>query len=141
THWDTHQNNFGMLRDFNLPQFDQIFSALVTDLQDRGLLDSTLVVAMGDMGRTPRVNRFAGRDHWPQCGFCLLAGGGTKQGFVLGATDRIAASVVERRVSPGDIVATIYHLLGVDHDTMVHDLTGRPFSISHGGAPIHEVLA
>ncbi len=130
-----------MLREFNLPQFDQIFSALVGDLDERGLLDSTLVVAMGDMGRSPRINRKAGRDHWPQCGFCLLAGGGTKAGFVLGATDRTASSVVERPVSPGDIVATIYQLLGVDPTTMVHDLTGRPFSISHGGAPIREVLA
>jgi hypothetical protein len=141
THWDTHENNFEMLRDFNLPQFDQIFSALVSDLEERGLLETTLVVAMGDMGRSPRINRKAGRDHWPQCGFCLMAGGGTKAGFVLGATDRTAASVAERPVSPGDIVATIYHLLGVDPTTMIHDMTGRPFSISHGGAPIHEVLA
>jgi uncharacterized protein DUF1501 len=140
-HWDTHANNFKMLRNFNLPQFDRIFSALVDDLEERGLLETTLVVAMGDMGRTPRINRNAGRDHWPQCGFCLLAGGGTKAGFVLGATDRTASSVVERPVSPGDIVATIYDRLGVDPTTTVHDLTDRPFSISHGGAPIREIFA
>jgi uncharacterized protein (DUF1501 family) len=140
-HWDTHENNFGVLRDFNLPNFDQIFTALVTDLEDRGLLDSTLVVAMGDMGRSPRVNRKAGRDHWPQSGFCLMAGGGVKSGFVLGSTDRSAAYVNDHPVSPGDIVATIYHLLGVNPHTLIHDLSGRPFPISHGGRALDEVLA
>ena len=140
-HWDTHENNFGVLRDFNLPIFDQIFSALVSDLDERGLLDSTLVVAMGDMGRSPRVNRKAGRDHWPQVGFCLLAGGGVKQGCVYGSTDKSAGQVNDHPVSPGDIVATIYHLLGVDPHTLVHDLTNRPIAISHGGEPIHGVLA
>lgn len=140
-HWDSHENNFGLLRDFNLPNFDRIFSALVTDLEERGLLDSTLVVAMGDMGRSPRINRKAGRDHWPQAGFCLLAGGGTKAGFVLGATDKTAAQVTDHPVTPGDIVATIYHLLGVDPHTLVHDLSNRPFSISHGGEPIRRILA
>lgn len=139
-HWDSHENNFGLLRDFNLPNFDRIYSALVTDLDERGLLDDTLVVAMGDMGRSPRINRKAGRDHWPQCGFALLAGGGTKSGFVLGASDRTAAYVTQHPVSPGDICATIYHLLGIDPHTIVHDLTGRPMSISHGGSPIREVL-
>jgi len=140
-HWDTHENNFGVLRDFNLPNFDQIFSALVTDLDDRGLLDSTLVVAMGDMGRSPRVNRKAGRDHWPQACFCLLAGGGMKSGCVFGSTDKSAGQVNDHAVSPGDIVATIYHLLGVDPHTLVHDLTNRPIAISHGGEPIYGVLA
>ena len=140
-HWDTHENNFGVLRDFNLPNFDQVFSALIADLDERGLLDTTLVVAMGDMGRAPRINRKAGRDHWPQVGFCLLAGGGVKPGFVLGSTDKTAAQVNDHAVSPGDIVATIYHLLGVDPETMVHDLSNRPYSISHGGRPIGEVLA
>jgi hypothetical protein len=140
-HWDSHENNFGLLRDFNLPNFDRIFSALVTDLEERGLLDTTLVVAMGDMGRSPRINRKAGRDHWPQAGFCLMAGGGAKPGFVLGATDKTAAQVTDHPVSPGDIVATIYQLLGVDPHTLVHDLSNRPFSISHGGDVIRQVLA
>ena len=139
-HWDSHENNFGLLRDFNLPNFDRIFSALVTDLEERGLLDSTLVVAMGDMGRSPRINRKAGRDHWPQAGFCLMAGGGNaKAGFVLGATDKTAAQVTDHPVSPGDVVATIYQLLGVDHQTLVHDLNNRPFSISHVGDVIRKV--
>ena len=139
-HWDSHDNNFGLLREFNLPNFDQIFSALVTDLDERGLLDSTLVVAMGDMGRSPRVNRRAGRDHWPQVGFCLLAGGGVKSGFVFGSTDKTAAQVMDHPVSPGDIVATIYHLLGIAPDTIIHDLNNRPIPISHGGQPISAVL-
>ena len=140
-HWDSHDNNFGLLREFNLPNFDQIFSALVTDLDERGLLDSTLVVAMGDMGRSPRVNRRAGHDHWPQVGFCLLAGGGVKSGLVFGSTDKTAAQVMDHPVSPGDIVATIYHLLGIAPDTIIHDLNNRPIPISHGGQPISAVLA
>ncbi len=140
-HWDSHANNFGLLRDFNLPNFDTIFSALVTDLEERGLLDSTLVVAMGDMGRTPRINRAAGRDHWPGCGFCLMVGGGVKSGYVLGASDSTAAYVTDHPVSPGDIVASIYQLLGVDPHTIIHDLNDRPISISHGGNPIRQILA
>jgi hypothetical protein len=140
-HWDSHENNFGLLRDFNLPNFDQIYSAFITDLDERGLLDSTLVVAMGDMGRAPKINRKAGRDHWPQAGFALLAGGGTKSGYVLGATDKTAANVTNHPVSPGDICATIYQLMGIDPHTIVHDLTNRPIEISHGGDPIREVLA
>ncbi|MBS0210040.1 MAG: DUF1501 domain-containing protein [Planctomycetes bacterium] len=140
-HWDSHQNNFGMLRDFNLPNLDQILSALLDDLEARGLLDTTLVVAMGDMGRAPRVNRFAGRDHWPQCGFCLLAGGGTKRGYVHGSTDRTASYPTTKPVSPGDIVATIYQILGIDPHLIVHDLSDRPIHVTHGGQPINEVLA
>ena len=94
----------------------------------RGLLDSTLVVVMGEMGRTPRVNAKAGRDHWPQCGFCLLAGGGVKPGVVHGASDKQAAYPTSDPVSPGDLVATIYHLLGIDPDLTVPDRTGRPIA-------------
>jgi hypothetical protein len=140
-HWDSHSNNFGMLRSFNLPNLDQISSALLEDLDGRGLLDSTLVAIMGEMGRSPRVNRLAGRDHWPQCGFALLFGGGVKEGFVLGASDRMAAYPTDHPVTPGDLVATIYHLLGVDPELMVNDLTGRPIGIAHGGRPIRESLA
>src|SRR5207302_10279770 len=85
---DMHENNFGMLKGFNLPLLDQIVPALVDDLETRGLLDSTLVVVMGEMGRSPRVNGKAGRDHWPQCGFSLLFGGGVKRGHVHGTTDK-----------------------------------------------------
>ncbi len=89
--YDMHENNFGMLRDENLPILDMAFPALMQDLDDRGLLDSTLVVVMGEMGRSPRINAKAGRDHWPQCGFSLLAGGGTQSGTIHGATDKHAA--------------------------------------------------
>src|SRR6185369_1938385 len=89
-HWDTHENNFNMLKKLLLPFLDRALSALLDDLADRGLLESTLVVVTGDMGRSPRVNGKAGRDHWPQCGFALFAGGGTKPGVVHGATDKIA---------------------------------------------------
>lgn len=140
-HWDTHNNNFNLLRHLLLPYLDRTVSALVDDLATRGLLDSTLVVVTGDMGRTPRVNRAAGRDHWPQCGFCLFAGGGTKAGFVLGTSDKQAAYPTEHPVSAGDLAATVYHVLGVDSEATVPDQTGRPIHISHGGRPVMRVLA
>jgi Protein of unknown function (DUF1501) len=140
-HWDSHNNNFGMLKSFNLPNLDQIASALIDDLDCRGLLDSTLVVVMGEMGRAPKVNPAAGRDHWPQCGFSLLAGGGVKPGTVYGSTDKIAAYPKDRPVSPADVVATVYHLLGIDPHLMLPDRTGRPMPIAHGGEPIQGVIA
>ncbi len=138
--YDMHENNFAMLRDFNLPLLDQCIPALVEDLDARGLLDSTLVVVMGEMGRTPRINGKAGRDHWPQCGFSLLFGGGTRPGMVHGQSDRMAAYPVSHPVSPGDFVATIYHLLGIDPHHMVPDQQGRPIPIAHGGNPIHALV-
>lgn len=139
--YDMHENNFGMLKDANLPILDMAYPALVQDLEERGLLDSTLVVVMGEMGRSPKVNAKAGRDHWPQCGFSLMTGGGVKSGMVYGATDKIAAYPSRDPVSPGDVVATIYHLLGIDHEMTVPDLAGRPIAIAHGGQPIHGVIA
>ncbi len=139
--YDMHANNFGMLKDFNLPLLDRVFPALMQDLQDRGLLDSTLVIVMGEMGRRPKINAKAGRDHWPQCGFSLLAGGGIRPGTVFGKTDRQAAYPETHPVKPGDVVATIYHLLGIDPHMLVHDRTGRPFPIAHGGDPIRAIIA
>ncbi len=139
-HWDLHSNNFGMLRS-HLPILDHFVHALVTDLEERGMLDQTLVIVMGEMGRTPRINASAGRDHWPQCGFSLLFGGGTKRGIVIGQTDRRAEWPMERPVSAGDMVATIYHLLGVDTTLTVQDLSGRPVHICHGGSPVSEAIA
>lgn len=139
-HWDMHNNVFGMCR-VHLPVLDQMVSTLILDLDERGLLDETLVVVMGEMGRTPKVNSRAGRDHWPQCGFVLLAGGGVKRGFVLGKTDKQAAYPTDRPVSAGDMVATIYQLLGINPQMVAHDRTGRPIGISHGGAPVWEVIA
>ena len=139
--YDMHENNFGMLKDFNLPLLDQVVPALLEDLDGRGLLDSTLVVVMGEMGRSPRVNGKAGRDHWPQCGFSLLFGGGVKQGLVYGSSDRIGAYPSSHPVSPADLVATIYHLLGIDPHMTVPDRTGRPVPIAHGGEPVRAVIA
>ena len=138
--YDMHENNFGLLKDFNLPILDMAFPALVDDLSDRGLLESTLIVVMGEMGRSPRVNSRAGRDHWPQCGFSLLCGGGIRPGTVYGATDKQAAYPTSNPVSPGDVVATIYQLLGIDPHMTVNDQTGRPFAVAHGGEPIWDVI-
>jgi hypothetical protein len=139
--YDMHENNFGMLKNENLPVLDMVYPALVQDLEDRGLLDSTLVVVMGEMGRAPRVNAQAGRDHWPRCGFSLMTGGGVKKGSIFGSTDKQAAYPASNPVSPGDVVATIYHLLGIDHHLMVPDRSGRPIAIAHGGEPIWDVIA
>jgi hypothetical protein len=140
-HWDTHANNFNMLKKLLLPFLDRAVSALIEDLDARGLLETTLVVVTGDMGRTPRVNKAAGRDHWPQCGFCIFAGGGTRAGEVVGTSDRQAAYPVEQPVSSGDLAATIYHLMGVDPEATVPDQTGRPTHISHGGKVVRKALA
>jgi len=139
-HWDTHSNNFKMLQHQLLPFLDRAFATLLDDLADRGLLDSTLVVVQGDMGRSPRVNKSAGRDHWPQCGFCILAGGGTKAGYVHGSSDRTAAAPADLPVGQCDLAATTYHLLGVDPEATVNDHTNRPTHISHGGRVIDGVL-
>ncbi len=139
--YDMHQNNFSMLKDFNLPLLDQVIPALLQDLDQSGLLDSTLVVVMGEMGRTPKINANAGRDHWPQCGFSLLFGGGVKQGYVHGTTDKIGAWPTSDPVSPADFVATVYSLLGIDPRMTVNDRAGRPISIAHGGEPVADVIA
>jgi hypothetical protein len=140
-HWDTHENNFNMLRHVLLPFLDRAVAALLEDLAGRGLLEATLVLVTGDMGRTPRVNAKAGRDHWPQCGFCLLAGGGVQEGLVYGSSDRQGAYPKDRPVSPGDLVATVYELTGADPERTLLDQSGRPIPLSHGGKPIREILA
>lgn len=139
-HWDTHSNNFRMLQNILLPYLDRAVSALLDDLRVSGLLERTLVVVTGDMGRNPKVNRSAGRDHWPQCGFALLAGGGVKAGLVYGRSDKSAGYPVEHPVSAGDLAATMYQLVGVDPEAMVPDQTGRPTHISHGGAVVKGVM-
>jgi hypothetical protein len=139
-HWDTHENNFNMLKHWLLPFLDRSLSALLEDLGQRGLLETTLVLVTGDMGRTPRVNAKAGRDHWPQCGFCLLAGAGVRSGCVHGVSDKQGAYPKDHPVSPGDLVATVYHLLGIDPEQTAADQTGRPIPIAHGGRPIRAIL-
>ncbi len=138
--YDTHENNFNMLKNENLPILDQGYPALLQDLEDRGLLDETLVVLMGEMGRSPRINRSAGRDHWPQCGFAVLAGGGIRGGVVHGRSDAIGAYPDEDPVSPGDLAATVYDRLGISPDTTILDQQARPTPIAYGGTPIRPIL-
>jgi hypothetical protein len=139
-YWDTHSNNFVQLKQANLPNLDQIWSALLEDLEHRGLLDETLVVMMSDFGRTPRVNGAAGRDHWTSCYSVVLAGAGIRGGTVCGASDAHAAYVKDRPVRPADICATVYHCLGIDPEMTVNDRAGRPVPVAQGGEPIREVL-
>jgi hypothetical protein len=138
--WDTHTRNFAILKENNLPEFDLTYSALLMDLEQRGLLDETLVVVMSEMGRTPRVNGNAGRDHWTHCYGMWFAGGGIRGGTVVGESDAQAAYVKDRPISPADVCATIYELLGIDPDMTVPERSGRPVGISNGGRPIREVL-
>jgi hypothetical protein len=137
--WDTHANNFPTLKNTLLPATDRSVSALLDDLDRRGLLTETLVVWMGDMGRTPRINGGAGRDHWSFCYSIVMAGGGVRGGLVYGSSDRIAAYPSAAPVSPADIAATIYHSLGIDHRAHVTDQQGRPFVIGTG-EPILSLL-
>lgn len=137
--WDTHGDNFRHLKDTLLPGTDRAVSALLEDLRLRGLLDETLVVWMGDMGRTPRINPSAGRDHWSFCYSVVLAGGGIRGGQVLGSSDRSAAYPAMNPVGPADIAATIYRCLGIDPAAHVMDQQGRPISICPG-KPIEALL-
>lgn len=138
--WDTHGNNFQLLKNTLLPPTDRGVAALLDDLHQRGLLEETLVVWMGDMGRTPRINPDAGRDHWSFCYSLLMAGGGVRGGQVFGASDRTASYPSLNPVHPADIAATMYHCLGIDPRAHVEDQQGRPLVVS-SGTPIQAVLA
>ena len=147
--WDMHGSNMGMGSAFGsgsygmgwcLPRLDEALSALLADLQDRGLLDSTLVVCMGEFGRTPNIinGQFPGRQHWPQCWSAILAGGGVRGGQVYGETDKTASSVKDRPVRPQDLSATIYHALGVPLDPRLgKDGVSQPLTT---GKPVMEVF-
>lgn len=123
-----------------MPSADQAFAALIEDLDERGLLDTTLVVAMGEFGRTPRINKDAGRDHWPDCYTALLAGGPIKRGYVHGASDKLGAHPASDPVTPADLAATIFSLFGVDPHALIHDPGGRPYPIALGRS-ITELIA
>jgi hypothetical protein len=125
-HWDTHRDNGGSLRDLLVPSLDRALPALLTDLKERGLLDSTLVVLSTEFGRTPRINSMFGRDHWPNAFSIVLAGGGVKGGRVIGATDKSGAYVTDRPTTPGDMVATVLQALGIDPGMVVQTPLGRP---------------
>jgi hypothetical protein len=135
--WDTHAKNFEALQTELLPMLDQGLSALLEDLEQRGLLGQTLVVVMGEFGRTPRINAAAGRDHWGLCQSVLLAGGGVRGGQVLGSSDRIGAYPASDPVEPADIHATIYHCLGLDPGRTMYDHVRRPFPLSTGRALVN----
>jgi hypothetical protein len=137
--WDSHEKLFARHRQL-IPPSDQAFAALVEDLQARGLLDSTLVVAMGEFGRTPKMNPSGGRDHWPDCYTAVLAGGGVQGGIVYGASDRIGAYPAADPVRPGDIAATLFWRFGIDPDLEVRDQTDRPFKLADG-QPIRKLFS
>ena len=132
--WDTHQNNFPHLRERLAPPTDRAVSAVLDDLGARGLLDDTLVIMMGEFGRTPRVNKQGGRDHWGGAQSILLSGAGLTLGAVYGSTDRDGGLPAEKPVSPADLTATFLHLLGVPADLEVTDRAGRPIKACHGMA-------
>lgn len=130
--WDIHKSYAPCCRDFLLPIMDQSYSALIEDLEERGLLDETLVAWIGEFGHTPKVNARAGRDHWGSVFSCALAGAGIKGGIVHGASDKHAAYPISGRVAPRDIAATIFHSLGYSPETLMYDQSGRPMPISRG---------
>jgi hypothetical protein len=124
--WDTHGKHFKLMKELLCPTFDKAFAALVADLDERGLLNQTLVIANAEFGRTPAINRNSGRDHWPWVYSLALAGGGIARGVVYGSSDKIAAYPTSHPHDPRDVAATLYHLLGVPDETQVQDQTGRP---------------
>jgi hypothetical protein len=142
--WDTHANHYPRLKEYLLPGFDLAYPALLSDLEARGLLDATLVIWMSEHGRTPKIDsrpRGAGRHHWSRAYSAVLAGGGVPRGKVVGSTERTGGEVRETPVSPKDILATTFHLLGIDAATTVPDQLGRPMPIAGDGRVRPELLA
>ena len=137
--WDHHNDIAKGLED-HLPPLDKAIAALVDDLTTRGMLDDVIIYCVGEFGRTPRMNGHAGRDHWADCFSVLLAGGGLQGGRIVGASEKWGGAVLERPVTPLDLLATIYHTLGIPLDTHFEDGSGRPVSIVGGGQPIHELI-
>jgi len=141
--WDTHgfdnTRMFPIVEAYHLPRTEETLPTLLEDLDQRGLLDTTLVIWMGEFGRTPKINGNQSRDHWPQCYTTLLAGGGVKQGYVYGESDKHGMHPAANPVKPDDLAATVYHLLGIPHETEVHDAEGRPLAITRG-KPVMDVM-
>lgn len=137
--WD-HHNDLVKNHDQHLPPLDQAMAGLIVDLEQRGMLDDVLVYCAGEFGRTPRMNGNAGRDHWSDCFSVMLAGGGLRRGHVIGASEKWGGGVLERKVTPLELLATIYHTLGIDLATHYNDSSGRPQSIVGDGHPISELL-
>jgi Protein of unknown function (DUF1501) len=138
--WDTHQNNFASLKTRLLPRLDTSLSALLQDLSNRGLLESTLVLTLSDFGRTPKINPSAGRDHWSTAGIALLAGGGIRPGITVGRTNALGELPTESPYLTEDLAATIYGRLGIPLDTTHRTPDGRPIQINYEGRPIRELI-
>lgn len=138
--WDTHGDNFKQLKDKLLPNYDRAVAALVSDLYDRGLQNDVLLMAMGEFGRTPRINGGAGRDHWPGAMSVLFAGGGLRMGQVIGTTNNKAEFPTTKAATPGCVLSTMYHAIGVDYKHVFYDQGRRPLPILNEGAPIQELL-
>ena len=134
--WDIHGSrpftDINEMAKLVAPAFDLGYSTLLEDLKERGLYDSTVVIAMGEFGRTPKINPDAGRDHWPSCYTLVLAGGGVRRGFLYSASDRIAAYPQDRPVTPADVAATLYWALGIDPQAEIRDQQGRPLPLTTG---------
>jgi hypothetical protein len=141
--WDTHWEHYSRMRNELCPGFDRALSGLLLDLDARGLLDETLVVCVSEHGRTPKIQstQGGGRDHWSRAYSAVLAGGGIARGKVVGKTDKVAGDVVERPISPKDVLATTYHLLGIDPETTIEDRIGRPMALVPGGSVLTDALA
>jgi hypothetical protein len=143
--WDIHGTkpftSIEGMRDIVAPMYDQAYSALIEDLNQRGMLDNTLVCNLAEFGRTPRVNPAGGRDHWPQCWSIYFAGGGVQGGRVVGRSDAIGGYPAERPVAPNEVVATIFHSLGLNLETQLPGPAGRPFALVDSGTrPITELF-
>jgi hypothetical protein len=138
--WDTHANTFTAHKTRLMPQLDQVLAALVSDLDQRGLLDSTVVMCAGEFGRTPRVNKTAGRDHWARSMACVLAGGGFKRGYVHGSTDASGMAPATEPVTPDDVAATVFTQLGVDPYTELQTPTGRPVQLFREGKVVDKLI-
>jgi hypothetical protein len=138
--WDSHKDNFKELKLKLLPKFDQAVSALVSDLYDRGLQDDVLVMAMGEFGRTPKINKDAGRDHWPGAMSILYAGGGLKMGQAIGTTNATAEYPTSKPATPGCVLSTMYHVLGIDYQHVFYDDGQRPLPVLNEGEPVQELI-
>jgi hypothetical protein len=141
--WDTHSDHYPRMKQELMPGFDLALAGLIEDLDERGMLDETLVLCLSEHGRTPKLQNVkgGGRDHWSRAYCGLMAGGGVTRGQVVGKTDKIAGDVIERPISPKDVLATVYHLLGIDPHATLTDRTGRPMPLVHEGTVVADVLA
>ncbi|MEZ6045548.1 MAG: DUF1501 domain-containing protein [Planctomycetaceae bacterium] len=138
--WDTHFNHNRLMKNTLLPQFDSACGSLIADLHDRGMLERTVVAVLGDFGRSPKFNVDAGRDHWPYCYSLMLIGGGFKQGLIYGSSDDQGAFPASKPTTPSQVIATLYHTLGIAPDQLIYDAQNRPHTLVPEGEVIDELL-